>query len=376
MTPEEEQEAIKLKLPPKFMAYRQLPDCTCADCKKDDVILSELFKNNEHKPTFSNYRTTSLNVSGTPTSNLFSSPNTSSKYLFGSPALNTMVSNSPLTKSETLKDILVKPSLLTNVVSSQKDSGVTTSSLFSTGAAQISDTKSALESFTFTLKSDAQKEGAAVVSSKPQIFGGNSNITSIFAGSTTPSGSLFDNTSGNKSSGTLFGSQSIFGGNTSTSLSGNIFSNASANPIQTNLFASPVVTTSTNTAMFDSTTVAKNIFGASPLLSATQNENKILFGTTAPTFASLAGDSSSFASLAAKTDSATVKTDASKTEETENKESDEIVLKADPNLTFASIASDSSKKTIFGTPSSGELVFVLIILSKMFIQLYIFCNFR
>ncbi|CAG9840154.1 unnamed protein product [Diabrotica balteata] len=43
VTPEEEQEAIKLGLPPKFMSYKQLPDCSCEQCKKDDEYLKSLF---------------------------------------------------------------------------------------------------------------------------------------------------------------------------------------------------------------------------------------------------------------------------------------------------------------------------------------------
>lgn len=39
VSPEEQQEAIRLKLPPKFMAYRQLPDCTCVTCQNEDKIL-------------------------------------------------------------------------------------------------------------------------------------------------------------------------------------------------------------------------------------------------------------------------------------------------------------------------------------------------
>lgn len=40
VTAEEEEEAIKLGLPPKFFAYRQLQDCNCDQCKRED----EMFK--------------------------------------------------------------------------------------------------------------------------------------------------------------------------------------------------------------------------------------------------------------------------------------------------------------------------------------------
>ncbi|KAF5296161.1 hypothetical protein FQA39_LY12615 [Lamprigera yunnana] len=47
VTPEEEAEAIRLQLPPKFMAYRQLPDCTCELCKKEDPIYKDQLNSND-----------------------------------------------------------------------------------------------------------------------------------------------------------------------------------------------------------------------------------------------------------------------------------------------------------------------------------------
>ncbi|XP_060534737.1 E3 SUMO-protein ligase RanBP2 [Cylas formicarius] len=47
---EEEREAVRLGLPPKFFAYRQRPDCRCAQCLKEDEYLKELFMETKNAP--------------------------------------------------------------------------------------------------------------------------------------------------------------------------------------------------------------------------------------------------------------------------------------------------------------------------------------
>ncbi|CAH1128711.1 unnamed protein product [Ceutorhynchus assimilis] len=111
VTAEEEKEAVRLGLPPKFLAYRQRPDCSCEQCKKDDEYLKELFNKEPVKPI---PKSSSLNTTlfgtpvgslGTPSSgSVFGSPATS--FTFGTPKDVTPTIRQP--KAETLRALLTK----------------------------------------------------------------------------------------------------------------------------------------------------------------------------------------------------------------------------------------------------------------------------
>ncbi|KAK5640487.1 hypothetical protein RI129_011298 [Pyrocoelia pectoralis] len=94
---EEEAEAIRLKLPPKFMAYRQLPDCTCPTCKRDDVILSQLFQptTTSHTSPVTQtdaFKSFSFTLKPDQTPNIFSQQ-TPSKSVFSNATFGTPVSS-------------------------------------------------------------------------------------------------------------------------------------------------------------------------------------------------------------------------------------------------------------------------------------------
>ncbi|XP_031356003.1 E3 SUMO-protein ligase RanBP2-like isoform X2 [Photinus pyralis] len=88
---EEEQEAIRLKLPPKFMAYRQRPDCTCETCKSEDAIAapphtSPIKQTDAFKSfSFSLKTDTPTIFSQTPSKSAFSNSPTSGGNIFGTP---------------------------------------------------------------------------------------------------------------------------------------------------------------------------------------------------------------------------------------------------------------------------------------------------
>lgn len=67
VTKEEEEEAKRLLLPPKFFAYRQLPDCKCDQCKKDDEYFNETKEDSQSFGTpNASILDLSLNTSKTP----------------------------------------------------------------------------------------------------------------------------------------------------------------------------------------------------------------------------------------------------------------------------------------------------------------------
>lgn len=330
VTPEEEQEAINLKLPPKFMSYRQLPDCTCETCKKDDEILSELFQ--KSSPKKQQQQTTSIfgnsnTIFGTPCKpHSFGSGDTSSKFVFGQPFKNTIFGSpavttaSPttttlntLSKSESLKDMLMKPSVLGNIAANNKSTEKTSEStppaisksgsLFSVSE-QTKIPSPAMKSFSFTFKTDVPTPPTT------NLF---PQASSVFGNTTTSDGNIFSNTTSNN----LFGgssnnktNDSIFGA------TGNIFGSSTPG----NLFATPTTTPAPVGSIFGASS-AKNLFFTSST-------------TTTPT-----------AFISAPV--------TQETEKTEPKKEEEIVLKCDSNLSFASLAAAAPATQTFGTTTSG-----------------------
>lgn len=82
VTKEEEEEARRLGLPPKFFAYRQLPDCTCTQCQKED----EMFKAPTEQSKLTTFSFTLPKSDSSTTNNLFS---LKSNTILGSPVTTT-----------------------------------------------------------------------------------------------------------------------------------------------------------------------------------------------------------------------------------------------------------------------------------------------
>lgn len=204
---EEEQEAKKLGLPPKFFAYRQLPDCNCEQCKKDDEYFKDLLKDAETTTV-----TTNSTIFGTPVSifttshgsSLFSTPNsmfntppstvspfsTSTTSVFGGG--DQKVTPTDHNKSETLKELLIKPSIFDSA-GKQKGEGEPkvsekNKSLF--GGENFIPNKteeSVFKSFSF-LSGNTTPKTTVAETTKPNVFGGysfGSSTTSVFS---TPTG--------------------------------------------------------------------------------------------------------------------------------------------------------------------------------------------
>ncbi|KAK4873399.1 hypothetical protein RN001_015428 [Aquatica leii] len=178
VTPEEEQEAIRLKLPPKFMSYRQLPDCSCDICKEDDVILKELLKKS--------------NSNDVATSN--------DKFIFGKPS--TPITAAPTTPNS--KFILAKPKLFLSPESPKTETN-------------------AFKTFSFSLKTETETTTTPAVTtttsstlSTPKFPFGSISFTSP----STSGGSIFNDIKPKNIFGTT---ENIFGGNEITDATKNTF---------------------------------------------------------------------------------------------------------------------------------------------------------
>ncbi|KRT82310.1 hypothetical protein AMK59_3921, partial [Oryctes borbonicus] len=283
VTPEEEEEAIRLGLPLKFMCYRQMDDCKCDECKKDDVLLKDILSPKPIPPKGSVSSITSpcSSIFTTPKSNstVFSTPNLDSTKSIPSTISNSFVSipGTPTEskKEETVKDLLIKPSIFnppqpnaTNKPTTSFSSPALVSAInnqsvlvrkpdekVSTSAAALS----VISGFSFTLKNDNQSSSSPTVFS-PNIFGNKTPSTtggsSIY--STPPSTSIFGGGNQTAASGlfanaTSSGSGSIFGGgNTQTfGSSGSLFggnktATTTAAPVKGNIFGSPAITPQTS----------------------------------------------------------------------------------------------------------------------------------
>lgn len=203
VTAEEEAEALKLGLPPKFMSYRQLPDCECSQCKEDDDIFNTTPLKDKNTTEFS-----------TPNSTYFGTPSGDNNSF-------TTIAK-PEKQGSTLKDLLSKPTIFGSSVFAAK-TNVTTST--SSGMFGVSDEN--------------------IKSSPAKVFGGFSMNTT-----TAPSSNVFGTTTGNMFSSTKTGSTTIFSGSPATTL--------------TNVFGTGSVEKTTST-VFGATTTTGNIFGGSAI---------------------------------------------------------------------------------------------------------------
>lgn len=217
VTLEEEKEAIRLGLPPKFFAYKQLTDCTCDQCKKDDIYLKELFEDKSQKNIFSAQQ------------NAISSP----ANIFASTTYKTPTTAS----SGTIQQLLVKPSVFGNLNLSQNKSQA---------APVTTETSNAFKTFTFTINqsqtttntTDSNKSifGNAFGTKTPPVFGTPATTTtasSIFGLATstfsTPATTTTTSFFGSKPGLFSTSQTSLFGGGALTQSGGSIFGTASAN---------------------------------------------------------------------------------------------------------------------------------------------------
>lgn len=257
MSPEEQAEAKRLLLPPKFMAYRQLDDCKCEQCLKDDAVEKGAI---------------------TPQKNLFGGGvSASQKTLFGTPKSTFSFGSfaSPATqpasapaKQDSVKDLLLKPSIL----------GTTAATGFNFGSPVVTTTPPVAN--------------PAAAETKPSLFGN-------FAGKPTPTGSIFAQAT---LPGTPFSGENIFGLAANSSVStANIFGGGTTKTGAESTFSFASIA---KQAEADSKEVPK--IGGAPTFSFASMGKPKEGQTATPTFGSEvaepvlgAGSNLSFASFAA-----------------------------------------------------------------------------
>lgn len=307
-------------LPPKFMAYRQLPDCNCEQCQKEDSLLTGVLEKKseivntpqENTPTISEpsdgMKTSDsvTSVFGATSSSPFFSAKTSSsssKFSFSTPQTKDFSLNISTPQNSTLKELLSKPSIL----SSQK-SDDTTSTIVSNSPLKTLDQNKKIDakSFSFTSQMNVIASPSTNIPSTGGLFNTSSNI------------SIFDSPAPANTSGSMFGGKpsiSIFGTNKPNS---NIFGGAN---------------------------VATPVFGATTFTNTTQTEkdplsNEAVFG--------------SFDSSTASKDNITF---SSLTQSNSQKEESDVVLKCDSSLSFASLAANTKVSLPVFASKSGKIIF-------------------
>uniref|UniRef100_A0A6P7F5L8 E3 SUMO-protein ligase RanBP2 n=1 Tax=Diabrotica virgifera virgifera TaxID=50390 RepID=A0A6P7F5L8_DIAVI len=403
VTPEEEQEAIKLGLPPKFMSYKQLPDCKCEQCKKDDEYLKALFATEAPKKIdssatpsskFSSYTTPKLRQPKAMTKEASPSPNKSGSLI--KPAILT-----PPSTNQTLSNVSLPAASSTNIFSSSNNSFNTgglfsstnlfggetpnkenttvfnkniatdvkttpvSSSAFSSGSSIFSfDSQQPFKPFGSNVsnifgQTTPSTTSSSVFSQTPtttsNIFAQNTPTTNFF-GQNTPTTNLFGQNTptatplGQATPTTVFGTvstnttSSIFGQNTLTNTTSNLFSQNTPtttvnifgpkNPPQTTsmLFGQSTPTTSTN--IFGAN-AASNVFGQT-------STSGSIFGNKTFNVAEDKSQTAGFLFGNGATPAVSTSNVAPKVPSTTGlKETDEVVLKCNSDLSFGSLAKTS-----------------------------------
>ncbi|RZC37236.1 E3 SUMO-protein ligase RanBP2, partial [Asbolus verrucosus] len=397
VTAEEEKEAIKLGLPPKFLSYRQLPDCGCDQCKKDDVYLKDLFiKPSEPSksapiPLSTNEfsSATSVNTSSS-TSSIFTTPK---EDVFSFKSATSEVSTS---SSNTLKSLLSKPALIPKTTanlfsSSPLFSSPSSPNVFpsSTTAASVFGSKSTGSIFQTPSDHNKSESGSAATSgfsftapslttnadtpTAPSVFGSNTVTTPGVVKST---GSIFNTgsnlfgsgaTTGNifgasKSTSSIFGTGTtdkntpVFGGVTSvtpqsgfkTTPGGSIFGNVPKNGDTPTTTAGSIFKTSgsifgstpaTTTGMIFGGGSSGSIFGGSPAVFSKGNE------TSKPIFGSGDAFTQSKDTLVRPIFGATAQAKVPEAKTINLKEDDAAVLDCSNGISFASLAAKVTTDT-------------------------------
>ncbi|CAH1962372.1 unnamed protein product [Acanthoscelides obtectus] len=260
VTPEEEKEAIRLGLPPKFFSYKQLPDCTCEQCKKDDEYMKSA-TNASLVMTPKTTKTVYFSASSTP-----SLASSEAGSVFATPELAS-VAKSPQPGGDSLKNLLLKPPIF----GTPKEAG--------DGATPKTGSNSAKSTFSFaratapatsaSLFSPAATT-AAITSSGDTSYGAKTTTGGLFGISTNIFGTPTSNTEPTIKSATaittgLFSSIGISASDPSTPKSpattGSLFSSSGS------IFGSSAPGANTNTPKSTGTTgslfsSSGSIFGA------------------------------------------------------------------------------------------------------------------
>lgn len=376
VTPEEEKEAIALGLPPKFFSYRQLPDCTCEQCKKDDEYLKDLFKDDRKDtasgkfvfgtptstlPKFGKSLSTGLSVSpqtpiksGVPavalptnsaSSSVFETPvtaafnfATNSQETIGTPISSFKFTPLKEKKSETLKDILMQPSKLLVSTTESKDKN-------KQDTKEVGKSTEILKPFTFTTTQSDVKTNIFSQQST-NLFGGN-NAGNLFGGESIFSSTLKNSFKGDNNTPTIgistsntsiFNTSSntfdknIFGGSTNMSTTGNVFG--------TNSFSLPK-----SNLQVDENTDAK----------ATNSTPVFKFNPADNIF----GSKSSETSAAKMSFEALSLTDKVAQPSTTNlEEDDEVILKCKSDISFAALAAQNQPDAEPAFAKTGKFIFI------------------
>lgn len=316
VTAEEEKEAIRLGLPPKFFAYKQLPSCSCDQCKKDDIYLKDLFEDSAQKSKEQStkcFGSTQNVTTTTTTSNtsIFTSINKSP--LAASPEVS---SNASSNTSQTIKQLLVKPSLLNIVETKTPVTTEASSNVFKTFSFSLNPSQAVTTTTTTTTVATKPVFGSA-----PFTFGSN---TPLFGTAAATTSNVFGEANNTASTGVTTTTTSVFGSNSG------LFSTSN-----TSLFSG---------GLFKSGGNGESIFGTN------KSDNKSIFGS-----GSVFGSTPSpFSNPPAepKLNSAEPlqlqNTSATSAEK-------EVILPSDPNLTFASLAASSQNKPAFGKKTGRKI---------------------
>nr|CAI5844206.1 unnamed protein product [Callosobruchus analis] len=402
VTPEEESEAIRLGLPPKFLSYRQLPDCTCEQCKKDD----EYFKDAQNaslvmtpKQTKSVYWSTC----STPPSVITPSPAGS---VFGTPGGSSFI-KSPQQGGDSQTNLLLKPS----VFAAPKEAG----------DSNAPKTEPSTAKFTFSFgqtTTPSTPKGifspATTTMSGGSIFGNKLTTESVFSTPANIFGTTTQNTSA--TAGDLFSKPAnIFGGagtdsasaKSTTTTAGSLFNTSTAaglfsSPV--NIFGNSTANTPSSTTKSTTTTTTANTFSSNmsifggnstPSVIGGSTASAPVFGSTTPSFGGSGGTTlfgsgknnifgggttasatpvfggaatpifgaNSMSTVATTTSPSTPSTTPSifgnvtntstanfsfgsvepkDGQTTHLKEEDEVVLKCDPNISFAALAAKTT----------------------------------
>lgn len=306
VTAEEEKEAIRLGLPPKFFAYKQLPNCSCDQCKKDDIYLKDLFEDSTQKSKEQSTKCFGATQNDTTTNttkntSIFTSINISP--LAARPVVSSTANSNT---SHTIQQLLVKPPLL---------------NITETKTSVTSEASNAFKTFSFSLN-PSQTTTTTTVTSKP-VFAFGSN-TSLFGTLAATSSNVFGGANTTASTEVTTTTTSVFGSNSG------LFSTSN-----TSLFTG---------GLFKSGGTGESIFGTN------KSDNKPIFGSCSV----FASKPSPFASSPAEPKISSA--EPLKLQNTSAVSAEkEVILPSDPNLTFASLAASSQNKPAFGKKTGRDI---------------------
>lgn len=307
VTEEERIEALKLKLPPKFMVYRQLPDCACEQCKKDDLYYKADNKATTAALTNRTVTSTASNVPTSTTESLRDLIQKPPSFFFGQPTATTAPPATSTGPSTIFGGVAIFGNTSTDTTT-PKANPFAQNNLFSASSGPSTN----LFDTTATTRSGASTNlfsAIATSGASTNVFGSTTTVPkALFGTPTTTTATTFFGTTTNS----LFGSPaisntSIFGGGNTPKIapaSTNLF-NLTPAPTGTNIFGAasaakptePIFgSTSTNKSIFNTPASTANLFGTptNNLTTSSTGSSGSIFGssvvsTVAPTTTNLFG---------------------------------------------------------------------------------------